>query len=59
MNAEWPQWASVQKGLATVVLSVEPSLLVGDPEDPITVWRKLANQTGPTAQAALLAIEGR
>ena len=29
--------------LATIVLSVEPSLLylIGDPEDPIAVWRKL------------------
>ena len=32
--------------LATIVLSVEPSLLylIGDPEDPIAVWRKLGDQ---------------
>ena len=56
--------------LATIVSSVEQSLLylVGNPEDLITVWQKLAKQfeketwankqTGPTAQTALLAIEG-
>ena len=34
------------RALATIVLSVEPSLLylVGDPENPIMVWQKLANQ---------------
>ena len=34
------------RALATIVLSVEPSLLylIGDPEDPIVVWQKLANQ---------------
>ena len=34
------------RALATIVLSVEPSLLylIGDPEDPIAVWRKLGNQ---------------
>ena len=34
------------RALATIVLSVKPSLLylIGDPEDPIAVWRKLANQ---------------
>ena len=34
------------RALATVVLSVEPSLLylIGDPEDPMTVWQKLENQ---------------
>ncbi len=32
--------------LAIIVLSVEPSLLylVGDPQNPITVWQKLADQ---------------
>ena len=32
--------------LATVVLSVDTSLLylIGDPEDPVTVWKKLADQ---------------
>ena len=32
------------RALAIIVLSVEPSLLylIGDPEDPIIVWQKLA-----------------
>ena len=32
--------------LATVVLSVDPSLLylIGNPEDPVNVWKKLADQ---------------
>ena len=32
--------------LVIIVLSVEPSLLqiIGDPEDPVTVWKKLADQ---------------
>ena len=51
------------RALATIVLSVKPSLLylIGDPEDPITVWQKLANQfekKQQTAQTARLAIEG-
>ena len=34
------------RALAIIVLSVEPSLLylIGDPEDPIVVWKKLADQ---------------
>ena len=34
------------RALATIVLSVEPSLLylVGDPEDPVAVWKKLSDQ---------------
>ena len=34
------------RALAIIVLSVELSLLylIGDPEDPITVWKKLADQ---------------
>ena len=34
------------RALALIVLSIEPSLLylVGDPENPVTVWQKLANQ---------------
>jgi hypothetical protein len=34
------------KALATIVLSIDPSLLylIGEPEDPIVVWRKLNNQ---------------
>ena len=38
--------ARKDKALALIVLSVEPSLLyfVGDPDDPVTVWRKLSDQ---------------
>ena len=34
------------KALATVVLSVDPSLLylIGDPVDPVAVWKKLEEQ---------------
>ena len=34
------------RALATIVLSVDPSLLylIGDPEDPIAVWKKLGDQ---------------
>ena len=38
--------ARKDRALATIVLSVEPSLLylVGDPEDPVTVWKTLGDQ---------------
>ena len=34
------------RALATTVLAVEPSLLylIGDPEDPTAVWKKLSGQ---------------
>ena len=34
------------KALATIVLSVDPLLLylIGDPEDPVAVWKKLSDQ---------------
>ena len=34
------------KALAIIVLSIEPSLLylIGDPNDPVVVWKKLADQ---------------
>ena len=34
------------RALATIVLSVEPALLyiLGEPEDPIVVWKKLSDQ---------------
>ena len=37
---------SWNKALATIVLSVDPSLLylIGEPNSPIEVWRKLSNQ---------------
>ena len=33
------------KALSTIVLAVEPSLLylLGDPEDPVVVWKKLCD----------------
>ena len=35
------------KALATIVLSVDPSLLylIGDPEDPVAVWKKFQKKT--------------
>ena len=38
--------ARKDRALAIIVLSVQPSLLylLGTPEDPVEVWRKLANQ---------------
>ena len=34
------------KALTQIVLSIQPSLLylLGDPEDPVVVWKKLENQ---------------
>ena len=34
------------RALATIVLAVDPPLLylIGDPEDPVTVWQKLQDQ---------------
>lgn len=34
------------KALATIVLSIAPSLLylIGEPDDPVTVWKKLKDQ---------------
>ena len=34
------------RALAVIVLSVQPSLLylIGDPDNPVDVWKKLANQ---------------
>ena len=38
--------AQRDRALATIVLSVDLSLLylIGDPEDPIAVWKKLSDQ---------------
>ena len=38
--------ARKDRALAIIVLSVDPSLLylIGDPEDPIVVWKKLSDQ---------------
>ena len=34
------------RAIATIVLTVDPSLLylIGNPEDPVEIWKKLANQ---------------
>ena len=48
--------------LSTIVLAIEPSLLylIGDPEDPVTVWKKLQDQFQKKTWATTLAkIEGR
>ena len=38
--------ARMDKALAIIVLSIDPSLLylIGDPKDPVTVWKKLSDQ---------------
>ena len=38
--------AIMDKALAIIVLSIDPSLLylLGDPEDPVIVWKKLSDQ---------------
>ena len=35
-----------EEALATIILAVDPSLLylIGKPENPVVIWRKLANQ---------------
>lgn len=46
-ESQYAKFASRRdRALATIVLSVDPSLLylIGDPEDPIIVWKKLADQ---------------
>lgn len=46
------------RALATIVLSVDPSLLylLGDPQDPAVVWEKLANQFQKKTWANKLAL---
>ena len=58
------------RALATIVLAVDPSLLylIGDPEDPVTVWQKLytgsipeedvGQQIGSPTPTALPTVEG-
>ena len=50
-----PNWT---KALAIIVLAIEPSLLylIGDPESPVTVWRKLADQFQKKTWANKLAL---
>ena len=47
--------------MATIVLAVDPSLLylLGDPEDPVAVWRKLQNQFQKKTWANKLALRRR
>ena len=46
------------KALSTIVLAVDPSLLylLGDPQDPVEVWRKLADQFQAKTWANKLAL---
>ena len=49
------------RALATIVLAVDPSLLylIGDPEDPVTVWQKLQDQFQKKTWANKLALRRR
>ena len=49
------------RALATIVLSVEPSLLylVGNPEDPVAVWKKLSDQFQKKTWANRLVLRQR
>ena len=49
------------RALATIVLAVEPSLLhlIGDPQDPVAVWKKLQNQFQKKTWANKLALRRR
>ena len=48
----------MDRALATIVLSVEPSLLylLGDPQDPVEVWQKLCGQFQKKTWANKLAL---
>ena len=49
------------RALAIIVLSVDPSLLylLGDPEDPVSVWKKLSDQFQKKTWANKLALRRR
>ena len=49
------------KALATIVLSLDPSLLylIGDPQDPKTVWTKLSDQFQKKSWANKLVLRRR
>ena len=51
----------MDKALATIVLSVDPSLLylIGDCEDPVAVWQLLSNQFQKATWANRLALRRR
>ena len=56
-----------ERALATIVLAVELSLLclIGDPEDPVVVWKKLLRKkwenklASPPTETSLLTTERR
>ncbi len=49
------------RALTTIVLTVDPSLLylIGDPENPVTVWTTLQNQFQKKSWANKLALRRR
>ena len=49
------------RALAVIVLSVDPTLLylLGDPDDPVVVWRKLADQFQKKTWANKLGLRKR
>ena len=58
-NIVWRKWNERKdKALANIVLAVEPSLLyiLGDPQDPAEVWKKLADQFEKKSWANKLAL---
>ena len=44
-DAHYKHATCTDQALATIVLSIDPSLLylVGDPNDPANIWKKLGN----------------
>jgi hypothetical protein len=53
--------ANRNRALATIVLAVDPALLylIGDPEDPVAVWKKLQDQFQKKTWANKLALRRR
>ncbi len=57
--SKWANYlARKDRALATIVLSIEPSLLylIGEPEDPIVVWKKQLDQFQKKTWANKLAL---
>ncbi len=57
--SKWANYlARKDRALATIVLSIEPSLLylIREPEDPIVVWKKLLDQFQKKTWANKLAL---
>ncbi len=57
--SKWANYlARKDRALATILLSIEPSLLylIGEPEDPIVVWKKLLDQFQKKTWANKLAL---